>query len=124
DVAGYRHKGLKTFKPVPVIHGRRVGRGDIEIRLQLVPEGEGIEAAEEQARAESNTKEGHDALHWVVPLTEDVTRTVRELERTEEMVRRYEQATLSPEQSRLLGDEKSALQRQRGALGGLVRRLF
>ncbi len=125
DASGYRHKGLKTFKPQPVIHGRRVGRGgDIEIRMQLVPDEEGVESAEERARGDSNTSEGQDALHWVVTISEGVYRTIRELERTEEMVRRYEQETLSPEQSRLLGDEKASLQRQRATLVGMVRRQF
>lgn len=64
--------------------------------------------AREKARQDSNSDDGRTALHWVVPLSEDLVYDLDELHRSREMVRRHEREKLTPEQQRLLHDRENA----------------
>lgn len=125
ELPGYRHENIKTFKFKPIINGQPLGRGgDIELHVQFVTETDAIESAEDRARQSSNTEGGQNSVHWVVPLLEQTVRAFDELHRSREMIRRYEPEKLSPEEARLLTDEKSRESSQRGRVGNLLRRRF
>ena len=125
EVSGYRHQNLKTFKARPILDGHPIRRtGDVELRMQLVTTKNALDSARDAARRDSNLESGKDALHWVVFLDEDTVDCVDEIHRSRTMVRRYEPQRLSPEQSRLLSDEKSREARLRERLAILLDRAF
>lgn len=124
-VSGYRHQNLKTFKARPILDGHPIGgRGDVELCVQFVTTENALESTRDAARRSSNLESGKDALHWVVLLDEDAVDCVDEIHRSRTMVRRYEPERLSPEQSRLLSDEKSREARLHGHLVTLLDRAF
>ena len=124
-VSGYRHQNLKTFKARPTLDGHPIGgRGDVELRVQFVTTENALDSTRDAARRNSNLESGKDALHWVVFLDEDTVDCVDEIHRSRAMVRRYEPERLSPEQSRLLSDEKSREARLRERLAILLGRAF
>ena len=121
EIPGYRHQNLKTFKVRPVLDGQPIrGRGDVELRIQFVTDEQALDPARDGARRESNAKSGKNALHWVVLLDEGTVNRVDEVHRSRTIMRRYETEHLSPEQSRLLTDEKSREARLRGRLMTLL----
>ena len=125
EIPGYRHQNLKTFKVRPVLDGHPIGRrGDVELRIQFVTDQQALDSARDGARRESNAKPGKNALHWVVLLDEETVNRLDEVHRSRAMVRRYEPEHLSPEQSRLLSDEKSREARLRGRLTKLLGQTF
>lgn len=125
DVPGYRHQGVKTFNVQPIVNGRSVARsGDLELRVNFVTDPEAVESAEQRARKESNEKNGENAIHWVVPVGDEVIRAVKELHRSREMVRRYEQEKPTPEQSQLLQGEKSQMSSHRQKIRRQLQSVF
>ena len=125
EIPGYRHRNLKTFKVRPVLGGHPIGRrGDVELRIQFVSDDQALDSALDGTRQESNAKPGKNALHWVVLLNEDTVNQADEVHRSRTMVRRYEPEHLSPEQLRLLTDEKSREARLRGRLTTQLGRAF
>lgn len=124
DVPGYRYRGVRTFTVQPVVNGHSIARsGDVELRVTFVTDPEAVGSAEQRARKESNETGGDNAIHWVVPVAEDVIQAARELHRSQEMVRRYEQKP-TPEQGQLLQGEKTQMGSQRQKLRRLLRSGF
>jgi len=125
EIPGYRHDGIKTFTLSPVVNNQKVGKsGDVELRVRFILEADALSAARDAARQESNTETGQNALHWVVPAPDELIRTTDDLHRSLQMVRKHERDQLSPEESRLLGDEKARQSALRGKLAGQLRRGF
>lgn len=125
EIGPYRHDGIKSFTLAPVVDNQKVGgSGDVELRVRFVLEKEALGSARDLARQESNTDTGQNAIHWVVPIPDDLTAIVDDLHRSLQMIRKYEREQLSPEESRLLGDEKARQSTLRGKLTGALRRVF
>jgi len=126
EVRGYRHQNLKTFSVSPVINGQRLGRSsaDIDLIIDFVTDPSALSSAKDRAREQSNTEEGKNALHWVVPILSELLDTVDELFRSGEMVRRYERVQTSAEQDRLLSEEKARESRHEARVAALLRRDF
>lgn len=124
DVSGYRHKNLRTFNITPVVNGRRLGRqGDIDLFVNFVAEDDALEAVRGRARQESNTEGGQNSVYWVVPIPEELTRLLDDLHRSGWMISRYEREH-TPDQSRLLSDEKTRQRALRASVVAKLRSVF
>ncbi|MFC1559071.1 BREX system P-loop protein BrxC [Gemmatimonadota bacterium] len=125
DVGGYRHKGLRTFSVRPTINGRPTRRsGDVDLLMTIISPEQDFAAVLNRSRQESNTESGMNSIHWVIQFAGIVGEELRELERTEEMIRRYQTEALTPDQSRLVSDEKATAQRLRNSLASRVKTMF
>jgi len=125
EVGGYRHRKIRTFRALPVVDGHRLGLGgDVEVHVRLLTDSAQHESARGAARQQSNTEEGRNALHWVVPLPDELIAQVDDLYRSREMIRRHERGHHSPEEGRLLGDEKSRATNLQGRITTRLRRVF
>lgn len=123
EVGGYRHGGIKTFSLAPVVNGQKAqGSGGIELRTRIVLEPEGLAAARDAARQESNTESGQNAIHWVVATPDELLRVVDDLHRSLQMVGKYEREQLSAEESKLFSDEKTRQSTLRAKLTGQLKR--
>lgn len=125
EVGGYRHRKIRTFRVLPVVDGHRLGRGgDVDLHVRLLTDPVQLESASDAARQQSNTEEGRDALHWVVPLPEELIAQVDDLYRSREMIRRHERGRHSPEEGRLLSDEKSRATNLQGRITTRLKKVF
>lgn len=125
EVGGYRHQNLRTFTITPFANEQRLGskQGDIDLRVRFVTDPEALPALRDQARQTSNTDQGQNALHWVVPISDELAGMLTDLHRSGVMISRHERDH-TPEQAKLLTDEKSRQSSLRGRLSGMLKRTF
>jgi hypothetical protein len=129
DVGGYRHQNLKTFNITPIVNDQRLGskQGDLELRVRFVTDPDALAAIRDQARVQSNQdaggSAGQNAIHWVVPIPDELTQLLNDLHRSGVMIARHERDH-TPEQSKLLTDEKGRQSSLRGKLTGMLKRVF
>ena len=101
---------MHSFRIQAFFQGQSLVRhGDLEFHLEIVDrdeEGEDREWKEriQAARQETRTRSHRHEIRWIFPRTQDLSDALRELARSEEMVRRYEQEAAQHR----LGDEHLA----------------
>ena len=89
------------------------------VHIALAEEGDAFTELEKELRARSQQET--DAIFWAVPLTDAIDRETVELFRSREMEARKGRDARTPDQARLLADEKGRARRHQSELQRLMR---
>lgn len=111
--------GVKPFRAGLAIDGHEEEKGDLMVHLSLAIEGEEFDQLEKELRARSQQET--DAIFWAVPLSDAIDRETVELFRSREMDARKGRDARTPDQARLLADEKARARRHQSELQRLLR---
>lgn len=111
--------GVKSFRAGLSIDGHEEEKGELMVHLSLAEEGEAFEQLERELRARS--QRDTDAIFWAVPLSDAIDRETVELFRSREMDARKGRDARTPDQARLLVDERARARRHQSELQRLLR---
>lgn len=109
----------KTFKSGLALQGRPIEDGDILFQMYLAEAGRDFTALAAELR--SRSQQERKGVFWAVSLNEAIDRETVELFRSKEMVARKEREAKTPDESRLISEEKVRLRRHQDELKRLLR---
>ncbi len=115
----YTLDNVKPFRAGLVIDGHEEEKGDLMVHLALAEEGDAFEQLVREMRARSQQE--IDAIFWAVPLSDAIDRESVELFRSREMESRKGREARTPDQARLLADERNRARRHQQELQRLLR---
>jgi len=110
---------VKPFRAGLAIDGHEEEKGDLMVHLSLAEDGEAFDELDRALRARSQQET--DAVFWAVPISDAIERETVELFRSREMDARKGRDARTPDQARLLADEKSRARRHQSELLRLLR---
>ena len=111
--------GVKPFRAGLAIDGHEEEKGDLMVALSLAEEGEAFDELDAELRARSQLET--DAIFWAVPLSDAIDRETVELFRSRDMDARKGRDARTPDQARLLAEEKARARRHQSELQRLLR---
>ena len=117
----YRFEDLRTFRVGITVDDVRVGdEGQLLLQISVAEDDADFAELREQRRQLSLTPGQENSLFWVMQLSPEAKTLVDELYRSREMVKKYGQlaasSTLTPDEVRLLNDEKGEESKLKGRL--------
>jgi Family of unknown function (DUF6079) len=115
----YLLDGVKSFRAGLSIDGHEEEKGDLMVHMVLADEGQPFDDLKTELRTRSQQET--DAIFWAVPLSDAIDRDTVELFRSREMDARKSRDARTPDQARLLSDEKNRARRHQAELQRLLR---
>jgi hypothetical protein len=97
----------KLFKGGLFFNARRIVEGDVDFHIALASEGSDFTNQETEMRSRSRTDT--KSVFWVAATTTAITQKVREVYRSREILSKKERGAQTPEEGRLVAEEKKRL---------------
>lgn len=110
---------VKSFKAGLQIDGRDEEKGDLMVRMYLGEVGPEFDALEEEMRTRSQQEVNE--LFWVVPLSAAIDDQTVQLYRSREMISKRSRDAKTPDEARLVAEERSRERRHLDELKRLLR---
>jgi hypothetical protein len=111
--------GVKSFAAGLSIDSQEEEKGDLMIQMKLADEGQAFEDLKKELRTRSQQET--DCVFWAVPLSDAIDRDTVELFRSREMESRKGRDARTPDQAKLLSDERNRARRHQAELQRLLR---
>ena len=116
----HKLQDVKLFRAGLNLNGRLLMDGDIRIHIALAETGG--EFDEKTAEWRKRSQNEPTAVFWTVPTDDAIDRETVEIHRSREMLSRKERGAQTPDESKLVGEEKDRLRRHEDSLKRLLRR--
>ncbi len=109
----------KVFKAGLALQGREIADGDIVFQMYLAEGSRELAALAAELRARSQQE--RKSVFWAVPLSPEIDRETVEAYRSKEQIARKEREARTPDETRLISEEKIRLRRHQEELRRLLR---
>ncbi|MPR06289.1 BREX system P-loop protein BrxC [Microvirga tunisiensis] len=110
---------IKPFKAGLMVDGKEAMKGDVTFHMKVA--GDAAESPQLIAEARTRSQTETASVFWVITLTQEIRRELREAYRSAQMVERRGRTASTVDESNLLVEEKARLNRHTDTLRGYIK---